>query len=157
MKQSRNRRHRRLALGSAVALLLVLPLTVTHFLAAAPLTVEVIVNAANPVSELPADEVSKMFLKKTNRWAGGEAVIPVDLPEQSAVRAAFSTEVHKRQTTAVKAYWQKMIFSGREVPPPEKSSLAELVAFVRANRGAIGYVPAGFEAGSGIKVLKVRP
>jgi ABC-type phosphate transport system substrate-binding protein len=154
MKQPRNRV---LALGSAAALLLVLPLTVTRFLAAAPLSVDVIVNTANPVSELPAGEVSNMFLKKTTRWAGGDAVVPVDLPEQSEVRATFSKEVHKRQTTAVKAYWQKMIFSGREVPPPEKGSLAELVAFVRTTRGAIGYVPAGFDTGGGVKVLKVRP
>ena len=54
------------------------------------------------------------------------------------------------------AYWQKMIFSGREVPPPEKTSSAEVVAYVRANRGAIGYVAADAALGAGVRVLKIE-
>jgi hypothetical protein len=122
---------------------------------AAAEAVVVVVNAANPTAELSSDEVSKMFLKKTSRWASNEKVLPVDLVDSSALREAFSKQVHGKGTAAIKAYWQKMIFSGHDVPPPEKPSIAEALSYVRGNAGAIGYAPAGADLGPGVKVLKV--
>lgn len=115
----------------------------------------VIVNSANAASFLREQEVSEMFLKKSPRWTDGVRVAPVDLDEGSSTRESFSQAVHRKSTAAIKAYWQKMIFSGREVPPPEKGSAAEVVSFVKANRGAIGYVSAGTAFGPGVKILSV--
>jgi hypothetical protein len=118
-------------------------------------SVVVVVNAANPTGELSSDEVSKMFLKKTSRWASGEKVLPVDLIDSSALREAFSKQIHGKGTAAIKAFWQKMIFSGHDVPPPEKPSIAEALSYVRGNPGGNGYAPAGADLGPGVKVLKV--
>jgi len=49
-----------------------------------------------------------------------------------------------------------MIFSGREVPPVEKTSGEEALAFVRDNTGAIAYVAAGTPLGRGVKALTVQ-
>lgn len=117
----------------------------------------VVVNAANPQTALPAAEVSNLFLQKVHNWESGERVRPVDLPETSPARESFSKAVHGRPTAAVKAYWQRMIFSGIDAPPPEKPSAAEVLAYVRANAGAIGYVPAGTQLPEGVKALKVTP
>jgi ABC-type phosphate transport system substrate-binding protein len=117
----------------------------------------VIVNAANPAAKMSGEELSGLFLKKTPQWPRGGEVMPVDLTEQSGVRESFSRQVHQKSTAAVKAYWQKMIFSGREVPPPEKASSAEVVAYVRANRGAIGYVAVDAPLGAGVKVVRITP
>jgi len=84
-------------------------------------------------------------------------VQPVDLIDTSALREAFSKQVHGKGTAAIKAYWQKMIFSGHDVPPPEKPSIGEALAYVRGNPGAIGYAPTGADLGPGVKVLKVTP
>jgi len=116
----------------------------------------IVVNAANPVSSLPADEISRMFFKKTARWANGEHIVAIDLSETSPVRESFSQQIHGRSTNAVKAYWQKMIFSGRELPPVEKASSEEALAFVRGNTGAIAYVAAGTPLGRGVKALTVK-
>jgi ABC-type phosphate transport system substrate-binding protein len=115
----------------------------------------VIVNESNPVSTMSAQDVSKAFMKKLKSWPDGVEVIAVDLKESSAARESFSRQIHDKPSSAVKAYWQRMIFSGREVPPPEKSTSAEVVAFVRANRGAIGYVAAGTVLGGGVKVIQI--
>lgn len=117
---------------------------------------QIVVHESNPVSSLTALEVSKMFLKKIGRWEGGTRVLPVDLVETSAVRRGFSWQIHGKDTSAVKAYWQRMIFSGRDVPPPEKSSVQDVLDYVREHEGAIGYVPAGTSLGEGIKSVKVR-
>jgi ABC-type phosphate transport system substrate-binding protein len=73
------------------------------------------------------------------------------------VREAFSHQIHGKGTAAIKAYWEKMIFSGRDVPPPEKASSGEVAAYVRANSGGIGYVAESAARGDGIKVLRVVP
>jgi ABC-type phosphate transport system substrate-binding protein len=93
----------------------------------------VIVNAAGPAA-LSKDEVSKAFLKK------GSALAPVDQGKSAAVRDAFSKAVLGRPASAVATYWQQQIFAGKDVPPPEKGSDADVVAFVKANPKAIGYV-----------------
>ncbi len=115
----------------------------------------VIVNEANDISALRADEVSKIFFKKAHRWPNGNDVVPVDLPESAPAREAFSAAVHGKSVGAVRAYWQQQIFSGRDVPPAEKGSDEQVIAFVRATPGAIGYVSAGATLAPGVRRVQV--
>jgi ABC-type phosphate transport system substrate-binding protein len=115
----------------------------------------VVVNDAIPVSSLSREELSALFLKKTTSWPEGTLVLPVDQFEGSQARDAFNRDIHHKSGSAVRAYWQQRIFSGRDVPPPEKDSDAAVVAFVQRNRGAIGYVTSG-AAVSGVKLVEVR-
>ena len=117
-------------------------LTVMAFATPAPVAFKVLVNPANTVSTLPAQGLADVFLKKTSQWPGGERVQPVDLPHGSATRDAFSHSVLGRSASAVAAYWQQQIFSGRSVPPLEVESDAEVVKYVREHAGAVGYVSA---------------
>jgi ABC-type phosphate transport system substrate-binding protein len=117
----------------------------------------VIVNAANPVTSLTPGEISDIFLKRTTRWKGSKLVaLPVDLSKRSPVREAFTKRLIARSVSAVGSYWQQQIFSGKAVPPVEKTNEADVVAFVRANPGAVGYVAAGTELGSGVKAVLIR-
>ena len=126
--------------------------------ATAPLAAQqgyvVIVNDANGVSQVSAGELSRMFMKKLNRWQSGLDVVPVDLPESAAAREAFSAAVHGKAVSAVHAFWQQQIFSGRAVPPAEKASDEQVIAFVRSTPGAVGYVSAGASL-SGVKRVQV--
>src|SRR5688500_11267336 len=79
----------------------------------------VIVHPGNPNHVLERAFVSDAFLKKATRWPSGDVIRPVDLSPESAVRERFTQELLKRSVSAVKSYWQQMIFSGRDVPPPE--------------------------------------
>ena len=114
-----------------------------------------IVNAGNAVASLNAAQVSDYFLKRTTTWSGGQRVAPVEPQPQSATRAAFSKAVHKKDVASVKAYWQELVFSGRDTPPAVKASDDEIVAYVKANPGAIGYVSAAAET-AGVKVVTVK-
>ena len=116
---------------------------------------KVIVNAANGVSDLPAAVVSKIFLKETAAFPGGAAASLVDQSKSSALRAAFSKKVVGRPVTAVETYWQQQIFSGKEVPPPSKATDDDVIAFVKATPGGIGYVSAGAPT-AGVKVVDVK-
>ncbi len=121
---------------------------------AAP-SMRVVVNEANPVSSLSRDELCDRFLKKVSSWADGTLVLPVDQVEDAPVRDTFTREILRKSSSAVRAYWQQRIFSGRDIPPPQKDDDAAVLAFVRRNRGAIGYVSAAAPL-AGVKVIVVR-
>ncbi|MGC4089624.1 MAG: hypothetical protein QM756_17400 [Polyangiaceae bacterium] len=99
-----------------------------------------IVHPSNPIVSVPRDFVAALFLKKTTRWSDGSLVRPVDLRHDSATRRSFSANVLRRSVPSMRSYWQQRIFSGRDVPPPELESDADVVAYVLKNPGAIGYV-----------------
>ncbi|HTE45606.1 MAG TPA: hypothetical protein VK636_10210 [Gemmatimonadaceae bacterium] len=99
-----------------------------------------VVNQANPITSLKGKDASQFFLRKRTKWPGGQAVQPVDQTESSPVRRKFSDAVHGMDVPSVKSYWQELVFSGRGEPPPERASDADVIAFVRANPNAIGYV-----------------
>ncbi len=117
---------------------------------------QVVVNASNPAQSITRRELSDMFLKKLTRWPDGTTVEPVEPPEKSRTRAYFLSDVMGgKSALALKTFWQKRVFSGRDTPPVEKASDEEVVAFVKANPGAIGYV-APSAAVAGVKVLELK-
>jgi len=115
----------------------------------------VIVNTANPATEMDRGRLGKFFLKQLKSWEEGVAAAPVDQDPKSAVREAFTRAVHGKKVSAVKSYWQRMIFSGRAVPPPELDSDASVIAFVRGDPGGIGYVSPSAKLGDGVKELEL--
>jgi ABC-type phosphate transport system substrate-binding protein len=113
----------------------------------------VVVNASNPTSNIPRSQVAALFTKKTQEWDDGTPVFPVDLPDDDPVREAFTEAIHGKSPRAIRAYWQQQIFAGRQVPPPERSSDEQVLAYVRTTAGAIGYVRATARLGPGVKVV----
>ena len=116
---------------------------------------KVIVHNSVPVSSLSRKAASDLFLKKTTKWENGTPVMPVDQVDTSSAREGFSKAVHGKPAAAVKSYWNQQIFSGRDVPPVEKKSDAEVLAFVRSTAGAIGYVSEAAPV-DGVRVVTVN-
>lgn len=114
---------------------------------------KIVVNPSVSLNSIGRDELSRIFLKKVSKFHDGHAASPVDLPTNSAVRDSFSRDVHGKPTSAIEAYWQQQVFSGREVPPPEKNEGAAL-DFVRSNSNGIAYVSAGADS-EGLRVVGV--
>lgn len=115
---------------------------------------QVVVNASSSVSELTSDQVSKLFRKKERRL-GGESAIPVDLNKNLPIRETFSRAVHGSSVNDIESYWMQQVFSGKDEPPDQMGTEAELLEFVRSNPGAIGYVSAGTPLGDGVKAITV--
>jgi ABC-type phosphate transport system substrate-binding protein len=119
--------------------------------------VKIVVNDKNPVADsMTKDEVADLFLKKSTRWSNGQTVVPLDLTDSNKVRSEFSSTILSRDVTAVKSYWQKMIFSGRATAPVELATEAEVLTFVRKFPAAIGYVSDGAAIPEGVKVINVN-
>lgn len=115
---------------------------------------KVIVHPASQLSSVTKKELTAVYMKKTTKWSDGTPAMPVDLVESAEVRDRFSREVLGKPTTVVRAYWNQMIFSGRNVPPSEKVTDAAVLEYVRRTPGAVGYVSAGAPT-PGVKVVTV--
>ena len=119
---------------------------------------QVIVHVSNPTKQLSKQELSQLFLKKVTQWKdNNEAVLPIDLVDNSPVRQKFSESIHGREVASIKAYWQKQIFAGRGVPPEEKKSDEEVLKYVSENPGAVGYLAEAttIDAYNNVKVLTI--
>ncbi len=116
----------------------------------------VVVNAANPATELPKDAAAKLFMKSVAKWEHGEAVAPICNSASKSVTEAFSKSVLGRSASAVDAHWQKVVFSGKDAAPPDRGTDLEVLALVRSFRGAIAYVSADAQLGPGVKALKLK-
>lgn len=137
-----------------ILVLAALGVTAGRIRAEDPAAFKVIVHPSNPATQITRLKVGEIFLKKEKRWPDGQQAVPVEPPVKSAVRQRFDQDIFGKPVIAISAYWQQMIFGGKGVPPPEKSSDADVVAFVRETPGAVGYVWTGAEA-SGVKVVAV--
>jgi ABC-type phosphate transport system substrate-binding protein len=116
----------------------------------------VVVNAANPVASLTKDDASKLFLGKTVNWESGGRVVAVDQDKSSPVREAFSAAVHGKSAGAVESYWLQQVFAGKGEAPAKLANDAAVLAFVSANRGAVGYVAASAAVSGGVKKITVN-
>ena len=108
-------------------------------------SVAVIVNPKHGGS-LSADQVSNIFLGKSSDLTG------VDLPDGNTLRDTFYQKVTGKDAAQVKAYWAKLVFTGKAQPLKEVASDAEVKKFVASNPNGIGYIDKGAVDGS-VKVV----
>jgi len=132
---------------------MVLAMAISAFASAAGF--KVIVNSSNSSAKISKTDLNAVFLKKMVKWSDGTPAAPVNQAKKSPVRDSFTTTVHGKSVAAVDSYWQQQIFSGRDVPPAEKASDADVVAFVKANAGAVGYISDSAPT-AGVKVISVE-
>lgn len=116
----------------------------------------VIVHAQNPIEAIERSKLSRIFLKKTKRWEDGETIMVLDHVPDSETRDRFTRGIHGKSISAIKSYWQRMIFSGRDVPPEEIDGDVEVLRLVVEHRGSVGYIAATTELPEGVKVLTVE-
>jgi ABC-type phosphate transport system substrate-binding protein len=118
---------------AACLLALLLP-----FAAASELVV--IVSARSAVGALRADQVADIFLGQVGRFPDGGEAIALDQSVGSPLRNEFYTKVTAKTPALVKAYWTKMIFTGRGQPPKEAPNSWAIRRLVADNPALIGYI-----------------
>jgi len=117
----------------------------------------VVVHPSNPIVSITRAELSAIYMKRTRSWRGGHEIVPVDQPAGSPVRERFSRAIHGKNVAYVTRYWQRLIFSGRGIPPRQLQNDAAVLELVKNSRDAIGYVARDTPPGDGVKVLEVVP
>lgn len=113
--------------------------------------ISVIVNPAN-ANAVSADDLNRLFLGRASSFADGSKATPLNLAEGQVSRDEFDSKVLNRSSAQLKAYWSKLVFTGKGTPPKELADDAAVKAAVAADASAIGYISSGSVDGS-VKVV----
>lgn len=125
------------------------------FSASVSAEVAVITNSSSQIAGASNDEVKRLFLGKS-RTIGGNSATPIDQNKTSSVREHFYDVVVGKSSSQLRAYWSKLIFTGKGKPPKELGSDADVVAAVAADPELIGYVDANAVTGSVVVILIIQ-
>lgn len=99
--------------------------------------------------------VKRIFLGKEKKFPSGAEITPINQSADSAVRGEFDDGVIGRSSAQVSAYWSKLVFTGKGVPPKEVADDAAVIAAVAADPSAIGYVDSASVSGD-VKAISIN-
>jgi len=100
----------------------------------------VVVAAANSaIGPLNREQVVSIFLAKS-RMIGNVAIKPLDI-NVPKLQTEFYAKVIGMSEDQYKAYWSRLIFTGKAFPPKEVASVNEAKHKLSDNPGLITYAP----------------
>lgn len=99
-----------------------------------------VVSAKSAVTVLSKSQLADIFFGKAHRFPDGAEAVPIDQAEGSAVRDEFYRRVTGQSAAQIKAYWSRIIFTGRGQPPPTVSGAVEMKRRISEDPAAIGYI-----------------
>jgi len=99
-----------------------------------------VVSSKSSITNLSKTQLTDIFLGKVSRFPNGTHVVPIDQAEGSAARAEFYAKITDKSEAQMKAYWSKIIFTGRGQPPKTVASGADMKQEIAENLQAIGYI-----------------
>ena len=100
----------------------------------------VIVSAKNPAVALTAEQIADIFLAHTGRFPQGGTAVAIDQAIGASLRDEFYNKVASKSPSLVKAYWTKMVFTGRGQPPKEAPGNEAVRKLIAGNAELIGYI-----------------
>ncbi|WP_196138627.1 phosphate ABC transporter substrate-binding protein [Aliikangiella sp. G2MR2-5] len=113
--------------------------------------VAIIVHPSNN-STLSNTDLARLFLGKMKSFPGGGSATPINLSEGDAAADEFNQKVLKKSASQLKAYWSKLIFTGKGTPPESMATAQEVKKAVASNPDYIGYINAS-DVDDSVKVI----
>lgn len=103
------------------------------------LSLVVVVKAASPVESLSKKQVIDIFMGRFQTFPDGNPVAPIDFPAGSDEKKSFYQQLVGKDERKIKAYWSRLLFSGRATPPIQADSKQQVLQSL--NDQALAYVP----------------
>ncbi|MBV1872650.1 MAG: phosphate ABC transporter substrate-binding protein [Gammaproteobacteria bacterium] len=104
--------------------------------------IAVVIHPSSKLESASLDEVKRLFLDK-KKSIQGVKLSAVAQNSSQAIRVVFDEDVLGKDPSRSKAYWSRLIFTAKGMPPPELDSSSAIVKWVSAHPNAIGYVDMG--------------
>ncbi len=108
--------------------------------AAEEMVIAVIGNPASPIKSLSVSQVMSLYTGRADSAFDTFSAVPLDQPNGSELRRAFYFSVTGQSETQINAFWARLAFSGRALPPRPMNDSAAIVKRVAGDIHAIGYV-----------------
>ena len=123
---------------------------------AAKVEVRLVTHPGVGLSEAPKSDLAAIFQRRLVTWRNGTPATPVDQSLRSPAREAFSSQVLGMSLISVQAFWQKHLSAGGQEPPPVRSSDEEVLAYVAATPGAVGYILSTTTVPANVRELAIK-
>ncbi len=102
---------------------------------------DLVVVAHAAVPKLDLQTLQRLYSGRVVE-VGGVDIVVVNAAPGSAARQRFLAQVMQQDDERYRAYWTVRRHVGKGTPPRDLRSAAEVLEFVQANPGAVGYVSA---------------
>ncbi|MDD5296934.1 MAG: hypothetical protein PHU46_08480 [Rhodocyclaceae bacterium] len=102
--------------------------------------VMVVVNPRSSVDHLSRDDVINIFMGRFRQLPNGLPASPVDLPVTERAKPEFYRLLVGKDMDQIAAYWSRLVFTGRTAPPMQAGSVEDMIRYLNANPGAVGYM-----------------
>ncbi len=103
----------------------------------------VIVNAKSDLKQLTRRQVVDIYTGRVTTAVNGNTLFPLDHPMNSVMREKFYAKLTGKSVSAVNAYWARLLFTGRALPPKELSDGVSVLKSIEMNINTIGYMHSG--------------
>ena len=100
---------------------------------------DIVVIGNSNVPKMDALTVQKIYTGKFIA-VGGVSVSPVAMKSGSLVRSRFLQDFLGQDEEKYEAYWTVRRYIGKGTPPVEMSAAADVISYVLATPGGIGYI-----------------
>ncbi|EXJ16220.1 type 2 periplasmic-binding domain-containing protein [Imhoffiella purpurea] len=100
----------------------------------------VVVNASTGIETLTRDQVINIFLGRFRQLPNGEIAIPIDQPAELPIREQFYRRLVNKNPAEIRAYWARLMFSGKTTPPHQADSEQEVLETLMREPGSISYL-----------------
>lgn len=117
----------------------------------------VIVNARSGVAVMSRNEVVNIFFGRYRQFFNGLEAKAVDMEDAHPDRARFYQALVGKELSEINAYWSRQLFTGRMTAPPKLRGPEEVVKWVAANPGGIGFVDLHYADARVRVVLELKP
>ena len=114
----------------------------------------IVANKSVPAESLEKAELKDIFLGDTIKWKD-KSKISIVVQKNGNAHSEFVKEITRKSASQFRNYWKKMVFTGKGSSPKSFDKSADLLAYVAATKGAIGYVAAETQP-KGVKVIKIN-
>lgn len=120
-----------------------LPVVATLFLSAAVhADIVVIAHTSSPLNTLTREEIGRIYLKRMKHLPRAKQLelFPVSQSSLSKLQDAFYLHVTDKDQNQLRAYWARLLFTGKDKPPKDGKDDEGVKRLVAASPGTIGFI-----------------
>ncbi len=116
--------------------------------------VVVICNKNVPVNSLEPDIIRNIFLGHKSKWNNDEFINFVTL-SRGSTHKNFCKKYLKKSPGQFGSFWKQMLFTGKGQPPKSFNSEEEMIEYITATKGSIGYASANINTDK-VKIISEK-
>lgn len=113
--------------------------------------IAIITNISNTTSHISHTAAINIFMGRFRQFSDGTKAKAID---NASIKNDFYTQLVNKSPAEIKAYWARLIFSGRTYPPTNGGDTNKVINLVMQEKQAITYIPLN-QVNNNVKVLLI--